>query len=283
MAHEPREGCFDFQGVRYRHLAWGDASGGAPLVLLHGFAQSARTWTRVAAALAEERLVYAFELVGHGGSQAPADALPYALRSQGEALLAFLGHVAPSKAKPTVVGYSMGGRVALAAVERQPQAFGALVLESVGLGPADETERNAAAQRDAANARHLRQAGLQAFVDAWERLPLFATQRVLPLEERARVRAGRLANDAEALARTFEHAGQHAMPARCDVLAALDALAATGAPVLYLAGGLDQKYCALAESLTEWPVQTRVIEHAGHNVHLEAPEAFTQVIAEFVR
>ena len=55
-----------------------------------------------------------------------------------------------------MVGYSMGGRVALAAASSQPETFarfaGGLVLESAGLGPVDEHEREDAAERDARNA-----------------------------------------------------------------------------------------------------------------------------------
>ena len=284
MAKAWREGRFDFQGIRYRYLSWGSASRTqAPVVLLHGFAQSARAWSEVAEALADRWPVYAFELVGHGGSQVPANALPYTLTAQGETLLAFLGHVAPPSAKPVVVGYSMGGRVALKAARRDPHAFGALVLESAGLGPVSAAEREAAYRRDIANARRVREAGLEAFMDAWERMPLFATQRVLPAEIRARVRAGRLANDAEALARTFEHAGQHVMPDRRETLATFDALAKAGVPVLYLAGELDQKYRALADSLVETSVQTRIVACVGHNIHLESPRAFVEALGMVVR
>lgn len=283
MAEEPRNGRFDCQGVRYRYLTWGaDSRAQPPIVLVHGFAQSARSWSIVAAMLAERRPVHAFELVGHGGSQVPASAMPYTLGAQGETLLAFLDHVKPVAAKPVVVGYSMGGRVALAAAQRDPDAFGALVLESAGLGPASQVEREASAQRDAANARRLREVGVEAFMDGWERLPLFDTQRALPAEARARVRAARLANDAEALARTFEHAGQHTMPDRRETLAALDALAQAGASVLYLAGELDDKYRALASELAATSVRARIIPRAGHNVHLEAPEAFVEALYEAV-
>ena len=185
-----------------------------------------------------------------------------------------------------VVGYSMGGRVALAAASSQPETFarfaGGLVLESAGLGPVDEREREDAAERDARNAAALRRDGLSAFMDAWERLDLFATQRDLPASARERMRASRLANDAEALARTFEHAGQHAMPARVDVLAALASLRASGAPVRYIAGALDVKYRTLAEGLEdEGLCEVRIVAGAGHNVHLEAPAAYLRALEGF--
>ena len=304
-----REECFQHDGVRYRFAVWGceavGAAEAAPVVLLHGFAQSTASWDGVAEPLSCTRPVVALDLVGHGGSDRPEGAAAYALEAQGEMLLAFLasalgeaGPAAPGGPdgrfaalmqgcrKPVVVGYSMGGRVALAAACRHPEAFarrvGGLVLESAGLGPVDERERKDAAERDARNAAALRRDGLSAFMDAWERLPLFATQRDLPASTCERVRAGRLANDAEALARTFEHAGQHAMPSRGDVLVALTSLRDSGVPVRYIAGARDVKYRALAEDLEEEGLcEVRVVAGAGHNVHLEEPAAYLRALGGF--
>lgn len=301
-----REGFFQHDGVRYRFAVWeSEAAEAAPVVLLHGFAQSAASWDGIAELLGRTRSVVALDLVGHGGSDRPEGADAYALGAQGEMLLAYLASpvgvaalAAPGRSnggsasaaqgsrKPLVVGYSMGGRVALAAASSQPETFariaGGLVLESAGPGPVDEREREDAAERDARNAAALRRDGLSAFMDAWERLDLFATQRDLPASARERMRASRLANDAEALARTFEHAGQHAMPARVDVLAALASLRVSGAPVRYIAGALDVKYRTLAEGLEdEGLCEVRIVAGAGHNVHLEAPAAYLRALEGF--
>ena len=301
-----REGFFRHDGVRYRFAVWeSEAAEAAPVVLLHGFAQSAASWDGIAEFLGRTRSVVALDLVGHGGSDRPEGADAYALGAQGEMLLAYLASpvgvaalAAPGRSnggsasaahgsrKPLVVGYSMGGRVALAAASSQPETFariaGGLVLESAGLGPVDEREREDAAERDARNAAALRRDGLSAFMDAWERLDLFATQRDLPASARERMRASRLANDAEALARTFEHAGQHAMPARVDALAVLASLRVSGAPVRYIAGALDVKYRTLAEGLEdEGLCEVRIVAGAGHNVHLEAPAAYLRALEGF--
>lgn len=314
MEGRGENGFFTYGAARHRFVRWcgeggvcgegscgegdrGEGRAGVPLVLVHGFAQSARSWEDVASQLASGRAVYALELVGHGGSDCPDDEVAYELAAQAEALLAFLDYVAAqetfacgaaagSEVRPVVVGYSLGGRVALTAACRDTQAFAqcasGLVLESAGLGPATPDERAAAAERDAANAERLRDQGLEAFMDAWERLPLFATQRTLPSAVRERVRAGRLANDVEALARTFMYAGQHAMPARDEVLSTLKQLADRDIPVLYLAGSLDEKYRLLAESLESRHLcATTLITPAGHNIHLEAPTQYCETISAF--
>ena len=257
----------------------------APLILLHGFAQSSASWDAVARKLAATgRPIYALDLVGHGESERPADACAYALDAQGEALLSFARMVADREgARPAVLGYSMGGRVTLAALRRDPRAFAAVVLEAAGFGPATQAERDAATERDAACAARLRADGLEAFMDFWEQLPLFASQRDLPPDVRERLRAGRMANDAEALARTFEQAGQHVMLSRAETLETLAVLRAGGTPLLYLAGERDEKYRALAAQAAEAGATVRIIPGAGHNAHLEAPATFAKEVASFLR
>lgn len=284
------ESSFDVRDVRYRYLIWtGACQSRPPVILLHGFSQSADSWDQVAPLLACHRTVYALDLVGHGGSTAPADSFFYALQAQGEALLAFVAHVAAENGgrRPAVIGYSMGGRVALSSLVKQPgefsRAVSSLVLESVGLGFAADADRACAADRDAANAARLRERGVEEFMNAWERLPLFASQRHLPSNVRSHVRAGRLANDAEALARTFEHAGQHSMPARKEVLSALAAVCNQGVSVQYLTGSLDRKYRALSEELRCVPgVAVETVRGSGHNVHLEAPADFVRCVEAFL-
>ena len=302
----PRERFFVFEGVRYRFLAWeasaaagavGDpaASGAcdagahrrsaaAPVVLVHGFAQRADSWGDVArdVAVRTGRTVYALDLVGHGGSDRPVSVAPYALAAQGRTLAAFARRVGCGGPVP-IVGYSMGGRVALSACEADAGAFSAVVLESAGLGPESEADRAAFSKRNREWAARMRAEGVEAFMDWWERLPLFATQQTLPPGARSALRAERLANDAEALARALELAGAHAMPLASEAIAVLRAFAAGGKPVCYLAGAKDAKYAAVAETLrtafADLPAaRVVVVGGTGHNVHLEQPEAFVRKI-----
>ena len=99
---------------------------------------------------------------------------------------------------------------------------------------------------------------------------------------RERLRAGRMANDAEALARTFEQAGQHVMPSRAETLETLAVLRAGGTPLLYLAGERDEKYRALAAQAAEAGATVCIIPGAGHNAHLEAPATFAKEVASFL-
>lgn len=321
---------FDFEGMRFGVKAWrasaldareGDAPA-VPIVLVHGFAQQASTWDDVARLLADAGArCFGFELAGHGAGACSAGGDPaerpdfFDLCFQARALLAFCRVVArDAGVAPVLVGYSMGGRVALQAAclaaddlrgggeldrtalrssaafaprgrDRRLDAIAALILESAGLGPVDDAAREALRERNFAWAARVRDEGVSAFMDWWAGLPLFESQRYLPAEQRKRLRAGRLANDAESLALSFERAGVHVMPPQGESIRALCELAAKGIPVSYLAGELDAKYCKAASALqaeSQGVISCRVVPAAGHSTHLEQPEAFGAILEEVV-
>lgn len=341
---------FDFEGMRFGVKAWrasasdareGDVSA-VPIVLAHGFAQQASIWDKVALSLSRVGVeCFAFELAGHGAGARSAGGDPaerpdfFDLCFQARALLAFCRVVArDAGVAPILVGYSMGGRVALqtaflaaddlrdggelnrislrssaafapcdrarrldvaGACQRDVTAnaarmsaavpFSALVLESAGLGPADAASREALRERNFAWAARVRGEGVPAFMDWWAGLPLFESQQYLSADQRERLRAGRLANDAESLALSFERAGAHAMSSQGESIRALCELSRRGVPVSYLAGELDAKYCkVLADLRTDShdAVSCWAVPRAGHNIHLEQPEAFGAILEEVV-
>ena len=337
-------------GVKAWRASASDArEGGAsavPIVLVHGFAQQASTWDDVARLLADAGARrFGFELAGHGAGACFAGGDPaerpdfFDLCFQARALLAFCRVVArDAGVAPVLVGYSMGGRVALQAAclaaddlrdggeldrislrssavfapcdrtgcldvagsgQRDTAAtpvgdaarmsaaapFSALVLESAGLGSVDDAAREALHERNFAWAARVRDEGVSAFMDWWAGLPLFESQQHLPAEQQKRLRVGRLANDAELLALSFERAGAHVMPPKQETIRALCELAARGIPVSYLAGELDAKYCKVASTLqaeSQGAISCRIVPAAGHNIHLEQPRAFGAILEEVV-
>ena len=189
--------------------------------------------------------------------------------------------VAAAEGAPVLVGYSMGGRIAAETMVRHPGLpLAGLVLESAGLGPADDAARAALARRNGEWAARLREGGVAAFMDWWETLPLFATQRELPPAARATTRADREAHDAETLARSLEAWGAHHQAAESETVAALAQMRVADRPVLYLAGSRDEKYAALAARVRAAGLPARLVEGAGHNVHLEKLEVFSRAVAQ---
>ncbi len=272
---------FTHEGTTWQVSQWGDSSD-MPLVLLHGFMQTAATWNFVAPELAQGHCIYALDFVGHGSSDKPHTRKAYDYNGVVEAVGAFLREVAcvhpethdPRKAH--VLGYSMGGRVAVQVALLNPQNVYSVILESSGLGPADEEERAAAEARNKDWAQKLRQAGIEEFVALWEELPLFETQKQRNLA--AKVRPERLANDAEALALCLEGMGKHAMPLESDTVSGL---ASIWLPVKYIWGAQDKTCERPAHQLSREGFDVSAIG-VGHNVHLEAPMAYLESVKQFL-
>ncbi len=249
---------------------------GPAVLLLHGFTGSAASWTAVVETLAGQRRVIAPDLLGHGRSAAPGDPARYALERQANDLVALLELLDAGVAD--VVGYSMGARLALQLVIDHPSVVRSLVLESPAAGILDPEERARRRAADERLADRLEDSGLEAFVDAWESQPLFASQAGLSVEARQRLRAERLAHDPRGLAASLRGAGQGAMiPLR-------SRLGDIGCPVLIIAGVLDPVGQARSRSVAGAIAQARfeLIERAGHAPHLEQPQIFSDLLAQFL-
>jgi 2-succinyl-6-hydroxy-2,4-cyclohexadiene-1-carboxylate synthase len=247
-----------------------------PLVLLHGFTGSAAAWEPHLPAFAERARVIAVDHLGHGASDAPADPDRYRLDLAAADVLAVLDRLAV--ARPVVLGYSMGGRLALYLAATAQHRLRALVAVSAAPGLPDDGARRARAADDAALADAIERDGVPAFVERWERQPLFATQRRLPPHVQAAVRRERLRHTAVGLANSLRGMGQGAQPALHARLARLRL------PALIVAGALDARYCALARDLAALIPGARlaIVPEAGHAVHLEQPARFRDLVLGFL-
>lgn len=246
---------------------WGPADAPA-LVCLHGFLGAGADWADLAARLPDVRVV-APDLPGHGAALDLPDGA-YAFDGAARAVLAALD--AHAIQKPALLGYSMGGRLALALALGDPGRFTRLVLESASPGLPSGAARAERRALDAARADALR-ADFPAFLRAWYAMPLFAT---LPDAARAALLEARGAGRPDALARALVGMGTGAMP---DLSVRLPALAV---PTVAVAGALDAKFAGAARAMAVASPNVRavVVEGAGHNVHVEAPAAFAGAVRD---
>jgi len=177
-----------------------------------------------------------------------------------------------------LLGYSMGGRVALACAIHAPSRFASLILESASAGLADETARQERVYSDTALAERILTGGIEAFINEWEALPLWHTQATLAPEARHRLRQQRLKNNTLGLANSLIGYGTGAQPSYWDKLHTLTS------PTLLMVGEEDRKFVAtLAKMQQHLPnVQQVVIPNAGHTTHLEAPQVFAEAVLSFL-
>jgi 2-succinyl-6-hydroxy-2,4-cyclohexadiene-1-carboxylate synthase len=176
-----------------------------------------------------------------------------------------------------LLGYSMGGRVALAAAIEHPGRFASLILESASPGLAAEPERLARIASDNELADFIERQGVEAFVARWERIPLFSSQERLPGAVRARLKAQRLANNRIGLANSLRGMGTGIQPSLWDRLGELSM------PCLIAAGEQDRKFADIARRMTAAIHRARMVTvaDAGHTIHLEQPEKFEGLVLDF--
>jgi 2-succinyl-6-hydroxy-2,4-cyclohexadiene-1-carboxylate synthase len=253
-----------------RGLGWHLDADGVPALLLHGFTGGPASWRAVAEALDPPRPLFAPPLPGHCGAAIDPDA-PFAAIA--ETLLA-----APSRLgweTFEIVGYSLGARVALSLLVEHPRGIAGACLIGVRPGLARPAERARRREQDAERARALRRDGLDAFLEAWEREPLFETQARLPaptLDEQRRIRRS---HDAEALAASLEGLGLAAMPNYTPRLGVI------AVPTTLVVGEHDVRFAEVARGMISSIVGGRlvVVDGAGHNVVLERPDAVADLLS----
>lgn len=174
-----------------------------------------------------------------------------------------------------LVGYSMGGRLALHAALREPDRLGALVLVGVSAGIEDHREREDRRRSDESLAEWMERRSIEEVVERWEGQPVFESQ---PDELRAWQRPGRLSHEPGLLAQLLRSAGQGALEPVWDRLHTLRC------PVLLTAGEQDRRYASAARRMADELGTARVelLPDAGHAPQLEAPREFTDLLAEFL-
>lgn len=243
------------------------------MVMLHGFTGSAATWEKIAANLPDHRII-AIDLIGHGKTDSPGNAVHYSMEEQISVLEELF--IQLDCLKFTLLGYSMGGRVALSYAAAYPNRIEQLILESASPGLKTEEERVARRTADAKLAAEIEQYGVASFVDKWENIPLFATQKNLPLGVREAIREERMSQSATGLANSLKGMGTGSQKSIWPKLKELTF------PVTLITGEHDKKFCGIAaemQSLFPNAQSVEVIE-AGHAIHVEKPDEFATIVKD---
>lgn len=247
-------------------------AGASAVLFLHGFMGSAEDWRGTMAALDERYLCLAVDLPGHGGSVG----LPredYTFEGAALRVLDLLDEL--DIERPTIVGYSMGGRLALYLALRYPERCAGLFLESASPGIEGAAERRARREADEERARSLEEDDLQDFLVDWYGQPLFASLARREGLVHKTIEA-RLRNRPEELAVSLRGMGAGNQPSLWGELEGL------AVPKIAVAGALDGKFAGISRRMqTASPhVRATVVPGAGHNVRLEAPEVYLKLLQD---
>ena len=257
-------------------VTYGDSTK-PPVLCLHGFMGQGSDWETVATSLEDSFYFICPDLPGHGNT-------PITESDTLDTITAGLQSVlAKHNAQPvSVIGYSMGGRMALQFALEAPDQVARLVLESASPGIDSEELRASRKFHDDSLAETLvacqgDAAAFRIFLEGWYSQPVFSSMqsdadaRTIAIGERLmnnpahlsmalrQFSTGRQASHWEAL-------DQHTIPTLCVV------------------GEKDRKFCGIAEAMSEATprIAVHTMADCGHNVHLERPKSYTTVIRRFL-
>ncbi len=245
-----------------------------PLMLLHGFGGSPASFDEVielARARGLRTPILNEQLWGHRGKleasghtfNREVDRLAELFRQQGGE-------------GGCLCGYSLGARLALGILIKHPDLASYAILIGANPGLASSvgrTERNSA---DEAWTILLETKGIEAFVDAWEAQPIFASQRLKDPARWRRQREIRLSHPPRALAAAMRVLGLAHMPDTSKHLPRLRT------PTLLVTGAEDPRFLALARAMQSALPRARLvtIERSGHNPIFDQPEQIAALLVE---
>lgn len=260
-------------------LAVRSVEGDGPLlVALHGFTGDGSTMVPLVEACRDGRPAMLIDIVGHGASDTPAIVEPYSMASVVDQVLSVIG---PRDIGTVhLLGYSMGGRIALSMAARAPWYFASVTSLSSTPGIQDPQVRAERHDADLRRAERIETIGVESFVDEWLKLDLFASY-VATLDEAALAATvgQRCRASAVGLAHSLRGTGTGAM---APVWLSLPALRT---PLLAIAGALDANYVNIAHRMAEAAPfgEAAIIAGAGHVAHHENCSAVGARVTEFLR
>lgn len=237
------------------------------ITFLHGFLGAPDAWDPLRRGLDAHRADLPV-LLGHRDSP-----------SRATGFVEEVDRIAASFTEPHhLVGYSLGGRIALGIVCRHPHLVHSATLIGASAGLGREEMRAERRELDARRAESIETNGLARFVIDWELEPIFRSQLALPGSIRAKHRARRSAHSDSEIASSLRLLSLGAMPFL------EPELARSPTPMLFVAGSLDTKFASIARHLAELVPNGRseLVQDAGHDVVLEAPDRLATLIRTFM-
>jgi 2-succinyl-6-hydroxy-2,4-cyclohexadiene-1-carboxylate synthase len=250
---------------------------GEPLVFLHGFTGNSKSWSPHIPYFRSDFSCISIDLLGHGNSDTPLDPARYRMEKTVSDLIALFDQLGLDKVH--LVGYSMGGRVALSLAIHHPKRVLSLTLESASPGIQSPEERRARIKSDEALCDLIENDGLDKFIEHWENQPLFATQGNLPEDMRSNLRQQRQKNTSRGLVNSLRGLGSGVMPSMWNKLDQVQC------PTHLIVGELDEKFSSIALKMAASMKQVKIsmVEDTGHTVHLEKPDEYNAIVMKFLK
>lgn len=244
------------------------------ILFLHGFMGDSNEFNEVISLLSDNFCCVAVDLPGHGKTRVIGDDECYSMQNTAHGLISLLDDLNIESC--CLIGYSMGGRLALYLNLHFPQRFSRVVLESASPGLKTERDQAERIQRDLELAQQLESIDFPVFLSKWYNQPLFASlnkhQNFKLLLEK------RLQNNPLELAKSLCGLSTGQQPSLWDKLKI------NQNHLLLLVGEYDEKFRSINSEMVRLceSAQLKVIRNCGHNIHFENPKEFALNLQSFL-
>ena len=241
-----------------------------PKVLLHGFTGSYKSWYDISKKLKDYILI---DIPGHGHS----DFLDFQNDYNFENFATDINYIFKDLEihKVNLIGYSLGGRLAIIIAKTYPKLINKLILESSGFGLASEEELDKRFQQDLKLA-NLIEADFSKFLKLWDENPLFTKQKNRNIKIYEKQKIIRSKQKPLQLSKSLKSFSQGKMKSCLKNFTNFDF------PVVLICGGEDRKYLTYADLIFDLSkhVNQYIVPKSGHNIHLENPDKFLKILLD---
>lgn len=232
-------------------------------------------WEQTVIELSKNYYCLAIDLPGHGTTKISSGEKYYSIEATAEGIINFLKDL--NFNNNYLIGYSMGGRLALYLTVYYPVLWRKVILESASPGLKTQDERKQRLDSDRNLAKKLQNEKFNNFVDFWYEQPLFYSiknNKGFPdLINR------RLKNDPLALAKSLKIMGTGKQPSLWNKLNKIKL------PMLLLAGQFDTKFKDVIKEMNLLcnSAEVKIVKGCGHNIHFEDQESFLRIVKDFIK
>jgi 2-succinyl-6-hydroxy-2,4-cyclohexadiene-1-carboxylate synthase len=256
------------------HYSFNGFSNAPVILFLHGFMGNSQEFNEVIELISDEFFCLTVDLPGHGKTQVLDGDEYYNMENTAYALIHLLDELRISHC--FLVGYSMGGRLALYLTLHFPERFSKVVLESASPGLLTRAEQLQRMKRDEQIARKLVRSDFRSFLLNWYEQPIFGSIKHHP--QFLNLIESRLQNDRLELAKSLRFMGTGCQPSLWDKLRD------NKTPLLLLAGEDDEKFIEINRQISNICKfsQLKITNRCGHNIHFENSLAFVENIHDFL-
>jgi 2-succinyl-6-hydroxy-2,4-cyclohexadiene-1-carboxylate synthase len=216
------------------------------------------------------------DIVGHGKSDAPGIQTYYSVESIVNQIKYVKDHLTPNKI--FLLGYSMGGRIALSYASVYPDDLKGLILESASAGIKNDEERQKRYEEDLKLAEYIETHTLEEFIEMWHDQELFNTQRRFSNDKLKKLKKKKASGSKIGYANSLKGFSTGIMPPVHDKLKKIPL------KVLLITGDLDSKFTGINARLAKrfFKAKHKIVRNSGHNTHLEESKRFVEIVLNYL-